>query len=304
MKFFPLLLLSLLVTSCRNVSTSETSSSTETIATPVTVTSLEMSPMSDWVELNAISGFLQRSYVKASTNGYIIDVNVRAGSDIRKGQHLFTLQTKEASSLGNTIDALDTSFKFTGNINIRAGGSGYLAELNHQVGDYVQEGEQLAAINDLNSFVFVLNIPYEYESLVAGMKSLDLLLPDGTVLKGKFKAAMPVVDSVTQTQSILIKVEESHLPANLIARVKVQKNSHPKAISLPKQAVLSDETQTDFWVMRVIDSSHAVKVPVKLGLSADGRIEILEPVFQTKDQFLLTGNYGLEDTAAIIISGN
>jgi len=304
MKFYPLFLLSLLIISCKNVSNSETPSPKETIVTPVTVTSPQLSPMSEWVELNAISSFLQRSYIKASTNGYITDVNVRPGSEIRRGQHLFTLQTKESSSLGNTIDLLDTSFKFTGKINIRAGASGYLAELNHQVGDYVQEGEQLAAVNDLNSFVFVVNIPYEYRSLVTGMKSVDLLLPDGTVLKGKFSATMPVIDSVSQTQSILIKVAESHLPANLIARVKVQKNEHQKAISLPKQVVLSDETQTDFWVMRVIDSSHAVKVPVKTGLSANGRIEILEPVFQTKDQFLLTGNYGLDDTATISISGN
>jgi hypothetical protein len=74
-----------------------------------------------------------------------------------------------------------------------------------------------------------------------------------------------------------------------------------EAISLPKQSVLSDETQTNFWVMKVIDSATAVKVPVTKGIEIDNKVEILSPVFSPTDKILFTGNYGLNDTARIKI---
>jgi len=56
--------------------------------------------------------------------------------------------------------------------------------------------------------------------------------------------------------------------------------------------------------MKVIDSSTAVKVPVKKGMEINDRIEILSPLFTATDLFLLTGNFGLADTAKIRIMEN
>jgi hypothetical protein len=92
-----------------------------------------------------------------------------------------------------------------------------------------------------------------------------------------------------------------NLPVNLIAKVRVPKVAKSKAFSLPRQAVLSDETQTNYWVMKVIDSITAVKVPVVKGIETTDRIEIVSPPFSLSDKFLLTGNYGLPDTARIKI---
>ena len=53
--------------------------------------------------------------------------------------------------------------------------------------------------------------------------------------------------------------------------------------------------------MKLTDSSTAVKVPVTKGMETSDRIEILTPEFSVSDKFLLTGNYGLADTAKIKI---
>jgi hypothetical protein len=63
--------------------------------------------------------------------------------------------------------------------------------------------------------------------------------------------------------------------------------------------VLSDETENNFWVMKMIDSVTAVKIPVKKGLSTQDRVEILSPVFSPSDRILVSGNYGLPDTAKV-----
>jgi multidrug efflux pump subunit AcrA (membrane-fusion protein) len=272
--------------------------------TPVTVTEVSRAPLNDYIELNAVSAFLQKSYVKANANGYLQSADVYPGKYVKAGQLLFTLKTKEAQSIGNTISILDSSLKFSGLNRITANQHGYLTQLNHQSGDYVQDGEQLAVISDRSSFVFLLNLPYELRPFVLGKRTVELFLPDGTNLNGTIGAVMPTVDSSSQTQSVVIKINtENAIPENLIARVRVIKSAKASAQSLPKAAVLTDETETAYWVMKLIDSATAVKVPIKRGIETKDRVEVLSPSFSPADRILVTGNYGLPDTAKVKVEG-
>ena len=133
-------------------------------------------------------------------------------------------------------------------------------------------------------------------------KTLEVELPDGTHLTGMVASMMPNVDSVSQTQGVLIKVPSSiSIPQNLIAKVRIVKTQKSNAVSLPKQALLTNEAQTNFWVMKMIDSITAVKVPVIKGMETTDRVEIIRPLFSTTDKILVSGNYGLPDTAKVKI---
>ena len=268
--------------------------------TPVTVTTVSNAALADYIELNAVSAFLQKSYVKANANGYLQSADVYPGKYVDAGQTLFMLKTKEAQSIGNSLQQLDTSLHFSGENTIKAGQHGYITQLNHQPGDYVQDGEQLAVISDRNSFVFLLNLPYELRPEVLGKKTVELLLPDGTRLNGTVGPTMPTVDSLSQTQNIVIRINTANsIPENLIAKVRITRMAKASGQSLPKSALLTDETESDFWVMKLIDSSTAVKIPVKKGLETSDRVEVLSPVFAPGDRILVTGNYGLPDTAKV-----
>jgi uncharacterized NAD(P)/FAD-binding protein YdhS len=70
---------------------------------------------------------------------------------------------------------------------------------------------------------------------------------------------------------------------------------------LPKSSILADEAQTAFWVMKLINDTVAVKIPVKKGLEMGDKVEILSPAFTPSDRILVTGNYGLADTAKVKI---
>ena len=274
----------------------------EQVQTPVTVTSISNEPLAEYAELNATSIFQQDNIIKSNINGYIKLVNIKVGQYVRQGQTLFVLKTKESESLGNTINKLDSSFHFSGVDRIAASQSGYITELPHQVGDYVQDGEQLAVISDSKSFGFILNLPYELRKYVSLQKSVEVMLPDGTHLNGTVASFMPAIDSASQTQQVLIKVPtSSSIPENLIAKVRILKSQKTNAISLPKPAVLSDEAQTNFWVMKMIDSVTAVRVPVIKGTETGDRVEIVRPQFSANDKILLSGNYGLPDTAKVKI---
>lgn len=295
-----MLLFSILLAGCsRNETTTNEMSALDT-QTPVTVTSVITSALADTIELNAISTFLQNNNVSANATGYIQKVTLVPGQYVTKGQVMFTLKTKEAASIGNIINKLDSSFKFSGMNTIRASRSGYVAQLLHQVGDYVQDGEKLAVISDRESFVFVMQLPYELRSIVQSNKNLTLVLPGGERLTGQITSYMPTVDSLSQTQGVVIRVNNtSSIPENLVAKVILVRHANSAAATLPKSAVLSNETQSDFWVMKLINDSTAVKTPVKTGIESGARVEIVSPKFSLQDRILVTGNYGLADTAKV-----
>lgn len=270
--------------------------------TPVTIDTVKFGPISDSIELNASSTYLQNSYVKSIAAGYIKSVQVKPGDFVNNGKVLFTLETKESAAIGETISSLDSSFKFSGLITVQAKGHGYITQLNHQPGDYVQDGEQLAVISDQNSFVFILNMPYEDRNIVLSNRTVYLSLPDGTRLTGTIGTIFPNVDSLTQTQGVTIRVSPAHpIPQNLIAKVHILRNSKKQTQTIARAAILSNDAQTSFWVMKLMDSSTAVRVPVEKGMEFPDRIEILDPVFKTSDRILISGNYGLADTAKVSI---
>jgi len=270
--------------------------------TPVKITSVQTMPLAEYAELNATSAYLERSYVKASTTGYLQTADVQIGKFVNSRQVLFNLITKEAMAIGNDINKLDPDFKFSGVSTIRAEKRGFITAVNHQKGDYVQEGEQLAVISNRSSFVFLLDLPYELRSAIQANRSVDLTLPDGEKLSGTLSSSMPSVDSVSQTQRFIIKVNANHtIPENLVAKVRITKTYKPNAQSVLKTAVLTNETEDKFWVMKLINDSTAVKVAIKKGIENGENIEILSPSFNIKDRIIIEGNYGLADTAKVKI---
>jgi multidrug efflux pump subunit AcrA (membrane-fusion protein) len=296
------LLCAVLSGSCRQAEKTTEEAASAPVQTPVTVTSISTEPLAEYIELNATSAFMQKNYIKANANGYLQSNFTQPGQYVNKGQVLFTIKTKEAQSIGNAVNQLDSSFKFSGTNAIRAGENGYITQLNHQAGDYVPDGEQLAVVSDMNSFAFLLELPYELRPFMQNKKTVALTLPDGEKLTGIVSGSLPSVDPAAQTQSIFIKVNAGHsIPENLVAKVSIPKQFKNNTVSLPKAAVLADETQSEFWIMKMIDNGTAVKTPVTKGIETADRVEILTPRLSATDKILLTGNYGLADTAKVKI---
>lgn len=305
LNIFLLILVGYTTQSCKGKSANSANEdiSPEDAVTPVTITHSAHGNMSETVELNAISSFTLKTFVKANAIGYLQTSGIQLGQFVSKGQTLFTIKTKEAVALGNTINNLDSSLHFDGVTRIKSPISGYISQLTNVAGSYVQDGEQLAEITDKSSFAFLLDLPYELKSYLLQNTTLLLHLADSTILEGYIQSALPTVDSIAQTQRYIIKVKTDKLiPENLIAKVQLIKQQIINATLLPKAAVLSNEEQTDFWIMKLLNDSVAVKTDIKKGIESGDNIQILEPSLNDSDKIILTGNYGLGDTAKVKIS--
>ena len=303
LKYIVIIALSVLFTNCKsNKETTDEEASKAT--TPVTVTSVQITSIGEAITLNAVSAFHQKNMVKATVGGYIEKVFVKIGDIVPAGKVLYTLKTKEADALGN-MAVKDSTFHFKGMMVIKAPSSGIITELTKTSNDYVADGEQLCVISQQNSFVFELSVPFEQNKYVHVGQSCSLLLPDSTFVVGTINSKLATVDAVAQTQVYVIKPNANrYLPENLVATVEITKNGKQHAQVVDKNCVLTNETVDSFWVMKLINDSTAVKVPIVKGISTDTRVEILLPKFGKEDRLLNSGNYGLPDTAYVKITPN
>jgi hypothetical protein len=288
----------ILIFSCKKKAEVETQLESEI---PVTLTKIDTSGIESYVDLNATATYLVKNIIKANVTGYLNSVNVQNNDFVNRNKILFTLQSREAKALGNTINKLDSNLNFGSAIKIKATTSGYITNLNAQNGDYVQDGDQLAIINDSNSFGIILSLPYELKKYIKIGQELTVFLPDGRSIKTIVQQFMPSVDVPSQTQNVVLKYNGNDIPENLIVRVRIYKNTKSTSISLPKSAVLSNETETDFWIMKMINNTTAVKIPIQKGITTDDRIEIIAPKLNKDDRILTSGNYGVSDTIRVKI---
>ena len=112
---------------------------------------------------------------------------------------------------------------------------------------------------------------------------------------------MPSVDPVAQTQEVLVKVRNSgSIPENLLATIKLTKET-ATGNSIPKEAVLTDETQSVFWVMKMINETTAVKTIITKGIETDKWVQVKSGDILRTDRVITSGNYGLNDTAFVHI---
>ena len=270
----------------------------------VTIGSVQGDTLTDVLRLSAVSAYPAKDALRATTTGYVLTPAPIVGQVVHAGQTVFTIQTKESKTLH--LDQLtgDPRLRFSGIIPIKSARNGIMATVDKLAGDYVQDGEQLGLTYDKSRFGFVLDVPVTQLRYVHTGQSCHIMLPDGRVLQGRVAEVLATADASIQTQRYTIRPVGTFpdLPENLAVQVELDRTAPRLARTLPRGAVLTNETQTEFWVMRLLNDSTAVKVPVTVGAQEKDHIEIKTPSFNPQDRILLSGNFGLDDTAAVKVT--
>ena len=211
---------------------------------PVIVTGIKTGKLIDYIDMTATSVFLNKSVIQSPAACYIESVDVNPGDHVKKEQLILILKTKEASAIRmDSLNPLD----FSGLIRIRSAIDGVVTNVDHPKGDYVTEGESLLTIVVPSSLVFLMEVPFEMNSLLQVNNSCEILLSDGKKIPAKIKSRLPVISGNSQTQKYMIQPDASvNLPENLISKIKVIRKVSPEAKILPKPCVLTDEVMKNF----------------------------------------------------------
>jgi hypothetical protein len=62
---------------------------------------------------------------------------------------------------------------------------------------------------------------------------------------------------------------------------------------------MTNETQTEFWVMKVINNKLALKVPITKGIENDNTVEAISSGLTISDVVISEGGYGLNDSTVV-----
>lgn len=274
----------------------------EVITTPkaiVEAVTFKSGSISEGINFQAQSGYQVKNIVLAPIDCYVQKAFVIPGDRVQTGQVLYEIVTKERKA---TEHLQDTIFSNFGSIQIKANSTGVVSSVVTQTGDFVSAGNKMCEISNISSLVFTLQVPFEYNNLIKTGATCQIVLPDGSAISGTVKTELGQMNLDGQTRQYVVKPSTSlFIPENLVATVNITTQKTSSAQIVPVRCILSDEMMQNFWVMKLVNDSTAVKIDVKTGLKNNDEVEILEPAFTTSDRILSEGNYGLPDTALVYV---
>ena len=295
-----LFLITAILPACKHSETA-VAETPEPIKTRVTIVQPIQQSLTDYLQLNANTIFQKKVVVRANITGYIIAMPWKAGDRISAGSVFCSIKTKEQDALKNLSQREPSLKQFQEAIKIKTSATGFITTVNYLAGDFVNEGDILATISEPSSLVLAVNVPYEYHQFVYNGRSCQVLLPDGKTINAAITFSVPVIEAVSQTQQYLIRLPGSQsLPENMNVIVRIPMKQKMNAICLPLNAIQTNETQDDFWVMKLSGDSMALRVPVKIGTQNDSLKEVISGI-KLSDKIIVQGGYGLADSALVNI---
>jgi multidrug efflux pump subunit AcrA (membrane-fusion protein) len=271
------------------------------IKTNVTIVQPVKQSLTDFLELNGNTVFQKKVVVRANIAGYIINIPWTVGDRISSGSVFCNIKTKEQDALKN-IDQREPSLKqFQQPIKVGTSASGFITAVNYITGDFVNEGDILATITIPSSLVLSVNVPYEYHAFVYNGRSCQVVLPDGKKINTAITLSVPVIDPASQTQQYFIQLPANEkLPENMNLLVRIPMKQKTNVLCLPLTAIQTNETQDEYWVMKLANDSMAVRVSITVGSQNDSLKEV-ETGITINDKIIVKGGYGLADSALVNI---
>ena len=284
------------------------------------------------VEATGYVGFNETliSHVNLRTEGWIVRLAVNAdGERVTRGQTLFEVYSPELvnaqkeflqahqrndtrlmegareklRALGmipSEIDALKNTGKASENIRIVAPRSGIVTDLSAREGMYVQPNTRIMSLAGLDSVWLQAEVFESQAEWVAEGQAAEAWLDylPGSVFSGEVDYVYPVLDPSTRTLRVRLRFDNpgEKLKPNMYARVSIFGRLRPRALSIPREALIRGPS-TDRVVVALGDGKFEVH-EVLAGMESGEWVEIIAGIKEgdrvvTSAQFLIDSEASL-----------
>ncbi len=185
--------------------------------------------------------------------------------------------------------------------------SGIIVKRSVSVGEQVDgtSAQPIVEVASLSEIEFLANAPAAYLAKMRPGQPVECVteaLP-GKKLSGRIVAISPAVDPSTGVGLVRVRVPNPggllRLGVFLTAELPIDK--HLRALCVPPDAIYRDDSGQPR--VFVVNQDSATAVPVNLGIQTKELVELLSGV-KEGDTVILTGGYGLGDTAKIQAASN
>ena len=177
--------------------------------------------------------------------------------------------------------------------------SGIISQRFIKVGNMVKVDQAVFCITDFNPLLAVLHVPEkEMSKLQIGFPAeiaADAL--PGSKFQGKILRISPIVDAGTGTIKVTVEVRDKtrRLKPGMFTRVNIVYDTHENTLLVPKDAVLSEDTETTVFV---VQKDKVIKRKVNIGYENSTHVEIVSGI-NVGDIIVTTGLSSLKDGSKI-----
>lgn len=265
----------------------------------VSVVAVQQNDIKEYLTFNGVTQYQKKENIRSNVTGYISWMTYKIGDNISNGQTFASVRTKEQDALKEAVKIDSSLSKFVSPITIRSNATGVFTMLNITANDYVAEGDVLATVVQPKSLVIQVNVPYEYEDAIQIGSSCEIILQNGAVLEAKVTGTLPTIDPVAQSQIFLIALPDANLPENLNVQVKTIYKEDTTAMTIPKTALQTNELLSDFWVLKIVNDSMALKQKVIPLLRNDSLVQVKSEALKVNDLVITEGGYQMQDSTIV-----
>lgn len=178
-------------------------------------------------------------------------------------------------------------------MTIKAPFSGFTGLRLVSPGDYVEEGQDLVELTDINSLKLDFRVPEIYLSILQPGREIRVqvdALP-GEIIQGKIFAISPAADPNAHNIEVLATLPnpDQKLRPGLFAQVNILVDQ-TESVVIPEQAIIPADNS--FMVMRLGAENKVELVPVKLGQRRPGVVQIIDGL-NANDVVIVSGQIKL-----------
>lgn len=232
----------------------------------------------------------------------------RLNNEFRRKQELYEKNLISAEEFENAkyeyeaqksaYELADLKIKYS---KIRAPISGVVSDRLIKAGNMVNTDQEVFKITDFDPLLAVLHIPeHEMNKLKKGQTALmhfDAL--PGERFMGEVLRISPTVNPETGTFEVTISIhdESRQLKPGMFGRVRIVYDTHPSALLIPKNAVITEDGLSSVFV---INNSVAYRKDISTGYTNGNNVEILSGI-NPADTVVTIGQSSLQDSSLVEI---
>lgn len=178
--------------------------------------------------------------------------------------------------------------------------SGTVDKVNARVGENAQNPLGLFRVVNLNDLKVVGDVSETYLQYLRKGAPVEVEFPElKQTISGTVSFVASVVDPTSRTLRVEVRVHDSRLRPNMIAKLRVNDQTLKNAVTIDQNLVQNSEKGPIVFVAVEKEGKKVVESrAVKTGLSYNGRIEILSGL-KAGDQVISTGYQDVTDNQVI-----
>lgn len=259
--------------------------------------------------------------------GKITALKVNEGSEVRRGDVVAVIQSKESNAAITGAEAtlhsattpkskdeaervLQLARSTQNSVKVFAKFDGVVSTRSVSEGEFVAENGELVTIIDLSTIDFLADVPVrDVASIKTGQQAAVRFQ---SFPAKEFPALVDAINPQTDVQSQTVKarlrfpassiVETSHLRTDIIGTATIVTGIRHHAFFVPKTAVLRDDENSTYAIVVLTEDSLSLALPVSINPGTDSLVEVAGKGLREGMLVITEGNYALADSTRVTVS--